>query len=117
MRRHADGGEVLSTLADAHAGGDRIGAALVQALTGAGLDDLPAERRWPMLANIRAARHALSEQVAGDHADARRATTDGGQHPAGDRGRPAGVGAGSASWPRRRSKTPTSPSSSSAAYT
>ena len=64
VQHHADGGEVLSTLADAHAGGDRIGAALVQALTGAGLDDLPAERRWPMLANIRAARHALSEQVA-----------------------------------------------------
>jgi hypothetical protein len=58
------GPQVLSTLADPDAGGDRIDAALAEALTGAGLDEVPAQRRWPMLANIRAARHALSEQVA-----------------------------------------------------
>jgi hypothetical protein len=58
------GPQVLSTLADPDAGGDRIDAALALALTGAGLDEQPAQRRWPMLANIRAARHALSDQVA-----------------------------------------------------
>jgi hypothetical protein len=58
------GGEVLSTLTDDDAGGDRIDADLAVALTGTSLQALPADRRWPTLANIRAARRALSEQVA-----------------------------------------------------
>jgi Hsp70 protein len=58
------GSEVLSTLADPDAGGDRIDTALVHALTGAGPDELPADQRWQTLANTRAARHALSDQVA-----------------------------------------------------
>lgn len=58
------GAEVLSTLADPGAGGDRIDAALLHALTGTGVDQLPAEHRWQLLASTRAARHALSEQVA-----------------------------------------------------
>ncbi|MET8149107.1 Hsp70 family protein [Actinoplanes sp. NPDC049668] len=64
VQHAAGGGEVLSTLADPDAGGDRIDAALIRALTGTDLADLPAEHRWPVLTNVRAARHALSEQVA-----------------------------------------------------
>ena len=64
VRHGPAGGEVLSTLADAEAGGDRLDAAALQSLTRAGLPDLPADARWPMLANLRTARHALSEQVA-----------------------------------------------------
>ena len=60
----AAGPEMLSTLADPDAGGDRIDAALTHALTGADLDEFPAQQRWQMLANIRAARHALTMQVA-----------------------------------------------------
>jgi hypothetical protein len=64
VQQAPDGAEVLSTLADLGAGGDRIDAALLEALTGARLDELPAGHRWAMMANIRAARQALSEQVA-----------------------------------------------------
>ena len=58
------GMEVVSTLADPDAGGDRLDAALAEALIGTNLHDMPVENRWPMLTNLRAARHALSEQVA-----------------------------------------------------
>ncbi|MEU8606661.1 Hsp70 family protein [Actinoplanes sp. NPDC048791] len=64
VQRDEAGGEVVSTLADPDAGGDRLDAALVKTLTAAELHDMPADQRWPMLTNIRAARHALSEQVA-----------------------------------------------------
>jgi hypothetical protein len=64
VQQEAAGMEVVSTLADPDAGGDRLDAALVEAITGTSLEELPAEHRWSMLANIRAARHALSEQVA-----------------------------------------------------
>lgn len=56
--------EVVSTLSDPDAGGDGLDTALIRALTGTTLEDLPAKHRWSMLANMRAARHALSEQVA-----------------------------------------------------
>jgi hypothetical protein len=58
------GGEVLSTLADADAGGDRIDTTLWRSLTGADLQDVPADRRWAMLATLRTTRQALSEQLA-----------------------------------------------------
>lgn len=64
VQEEAAGPEVVSTLSDPDAGGDRLDAVLVRALTGTNLEDMPAEHRWTMLANIRAARHALSEQVA-----------------------------------------------------
>ena len=64
VQQQADGWEVVSTLADPDAGGDGIDTALIRALTGTSVEDLPAEQRWPMLANIRAARQALSDQVA-----------------------------------------------------
>ena len=64
VQRDPGGTEVLSTLADPDAGGDHLDAALIQALTGTDLQDLPAVHRWPMLTNIRAARHALSDQIA-----------------------------------------------------
>jgi len=57
-------GEVISTLADPDAGGDRIDAHLSRRLTGAGIDELAGADRWTMLANVRAGRHALSEQLA-----------------------------------------------------
>ena len=58
------GPQVLSTLADPDAGGDRIDAALARTATGTHLDELPGPARWSMLTHLRAARHALSEQVA-----------------------------------------------------
>jgi hypothetical protein len=58
------GGEVLSTLADADCGGDGIDAALAVAVTGASLDELPGQQRWPTLAGLRAAKHALTEHPA-----------------------------------------------------
>jgi hypothetical protein len=63
--QYTSGGvEVLSTLADPAAGGDRIDASLTVVCTGTDLDDLPAEQRWTTLAAVRAAKHALSEQTA-----------------------------------------------------
>jgi molecular chaperone DnaK (HSP70) len=59
-----DGGEVVSTLADPDAGGDRIDAVLIESLTGAEPATAASARRWTTLANITAARRALSEQVA-----------------------------------------------------
>lgn len=56
--------EVLATLADPAAGGDGIDAALNASLTGVELNELPAGQRWAMLAGLRTARHALSEQAA-----------------------------------------------------
>ncbi|GAA3943177.1 Hsp70 family protein [Actinoplanes auranticolor] len=64
VQRDPAGAEVVSTLADPDAGGDRLDAALVKTLTATDLHDIPAGQRWAMLTNIRAARHALSEQVA-----------------------------------------------------
>ncbi|MFI7543764.1 Hsp70 family protein [Actinoplanes sp. NPDC049599] len=64
VQRDPAGAEVVSTLADPDAGGDRLDAALVTTLTATELHDMPAGQRWPMLINIRTARHALSEQVA-----------------------------------------------------
>jgi hypothetical protein len=64
VQRDPAGGEVVSTLADPDAGGDRLDAALVKTLTATDLHDMPADQRWPMLTSIRTARHALSEQVA-----------------------------------------------------
>jgi hypothetical protein len=64
VQRDPAGAEVVSTLADPDAGGDRLDAALVTTLTATDLHDMPAGQRWAMLTNIRAARHALSEQVA-----------------------------------------------------
>ncbi|MET8147891.1 Hsp70 family protein [Actinoplanes sp. NPDC049668] len=64
VQRDPAGAEVVSTLADPDAGGDRLDTALVKTLTATDLHDMPAEQRWPMLTNIRTARHALSEQVA-----------------------------------------------------
>ncbi|MDT5042201.1 MAG: molecular chaperone HscA, partial [Actinoplanes sp.] len=58
----ADRGQVVSTRDDSNAGGDGLDAALWQVLTGGDLGALPAERRWPQVANVRAARHGLSEQ-------------------------------------------------------
>lgn len=64
--RHTPGAgfEVLATMADADAGGDRIDAALVEALCGVGVDELPADRRWALLASAQAAKHALARQAA-----------------------------------------------------
>ncbi|BCJ51809.1 hypothetical protein Asp14428_32840 [Actinoplanes sp. NBRC 14428] len=64
VQKEAAGLEVVSTLADPDTGGDRIDATLIRTLTGSSVQDQPAEHRWPMLANLRAARHALSEHVA-----------------------------------------------------
>lgn len=65
LRRGTAGVEVLSTLADAGAGGDRMDEALTAALTGqdpaavfAGTGE-----GWLRLASVRAARQALSQQV------------------------------------------------------
>jgi hypothetical protein len=59
-----DGAEVLSTLTDPDAGGDRIDETLIAVLTGTAPDDLPAERRWPLTATVRTARHTLTGQAA-----------------------------------------------------
>jgi hypothetical protein len=64
LQRGPSGFEVLSTLSDRDAGGDRIDAQLIAALTGSSLGDLPAHERWSVLANVRATKQALSEQVA-----------------------------------------------------
>ncbi|GAA3913783.1 hypothetical protein Aau02nite_63470 [Amorphoplanes auranticolor] len=64
VQRDESGGEVVSTLADPDAGGDRLDIALVTTLTATDLHDMPAEQRWAIVTNIRTARHALSEQVA-----------------------------------------------------
>jgi hypothetical protein len=64
LREEPDGYEVLSTLADADAGGDQIDTALAVALLATELNDLPDTDRWATLATLRATRHALSEQVA-----------------------------------------------------
>jgi hypothetical protein len=65
VRRSAGAGfEVLSTLADAGAGGDRIDAVLAEAVLGMGFEDMPASQRWALLSSVRAAKHALAEQPA-----------------------------------------------------
>jgi hypothetical protein len=64
VQRNPSDAEVVSTLADPDAGGDRLDAALIKTLTATDLHDMPPEQRWPMLTNIRTARQALSEQVA-----------------------------------------------------
>jgi hypothetical protein len=56
--------DVLSTLADPDAGGERIDDTLITTLTGTSPDDLPAEQRWPLTATVRTARHALTDQAA-----------------------------------------------------
>ncbi len=56
--------EVLSTLADPDAGGDRIDADLTTGLVGSDLSGLPADQRWTVLADVRATKHALSDQIA-----------------------------------------------------
>jgi hypothetical protein len=60
----AAGMEVLSTLAGPDLGGDCLDAGLVEAATGRGVDDWPAEQRWPLVASVRVAKHALAEQAA-----------------------------------------------------
>ena len=65
LRRDAAGAvEVLSTLADADLGGDRIDAALAEIVTGMNVDELPPEQRWQIVASTRTAKQALAEQVA-----------------------------------------------------
>lgn len=65
LRRDPEGGlEVLSTLADADAGGDRIDAALIEAATGRAVDEWPAGQRWPLVASARVAKSALAAQPA-----------------------------------------------------
>jgi hypothetical protein len=64
VRRGPAGFDVLSTLADPAAGGDRIDTLLATSVTGIDPQDLPGERRWPLLANVRTAKQALSEQIA-----------------------------------------------------
>ncbi|MGX6606176.1 Hsp70 family protein [Micromonosporaceae bacterium Da 78-11] len=65
VRRAYGGGlDVLSTMADAAAGGDSIDTAMAEAILGVSLDDVVAVQRWPLLAGIRAAKHALAEQPA-----------------------------------------------------
>ncbi|XVV10920.1 Hsp70 family protein [Actinoplanes sp. CA-131856] len=58
------GWEVLSTLADADAGGDRIDTALTATLTGSEDEHLPAGQRWMMLAALRTAKQSLTSQPA-----------------------------------------------------
>ncbi|MGA5304583.1 Hsp70 family protein [Nucisporomicrobium flavum] len=64
VQHTAAGYEVLATIADTQAGGDRIDDRLAAAVTGTELEDLPGGQRWLMLATVRATRQALSEQVA-----------------------------------------------------
>lgn len=65
VRRSAGAGfEVLSTLADADAGGDRIDRALIETAVGVGVDELPTEQRWSVLASVRVAKHFLAGQPA-----------------------------------------------------
>jgi actin-like ATPase involved in cell morphogenesis len=64
LRPGPSGFEVLATLHDPDAGGDRIDLQLTSTLTGTSLHDLPAEQRWKTLADVRAAKQALTEQVA-----------------------------------------------------
>ncbi len=64
LRQSGQQVEILSTLDDAQAGGDRIEALLTVALTGTMLEDLPAEQRWNTLAVVRTAQQALPDQVA-----------------------------------------------------
>jgi hypothetical protein len=58
------GFEVLATMRDALVGGDGIDTALVQAVTGSSLEDVPADRRGTVAAAVRAAKHALAGQPA-----------------------------------------------------
>jgi Hsp70 protein len=64
VRQGRDSTEVLSTLEDTAAGGDRIEALLATALSGTPAEDLPAAQRWSTLAVIRTAQQALADQVA-----------------------------------------------------
>lgn len=64
LRQAGSGVEVLATMADTEAGGDRIDAALLEASVGAALEAQPAERRWALLASVRAAKHAMARQPA-----------------------------------------------------
>ncbi|MGK5680200.1 Hsp70 family protein [Actinoplanes sp. URMC 104] len=58
------GWEVLSTLTDPDAGGNRIDAALTAALAGDQLEQLTAGGRWTLVAAIRTAKQALTGQAA-----------------------------------------------------
>jgi actin-like ATPase involved in cell morphogenesis len=64
LRPGPSGFEVLATLQDPDAGGDRIDVELIRALIGTSLADLPAEQRWKVLADVRTAKQALTLQVA-----------------------------------------------------
>ncbi|GIF01594.1 Hsp70 family protein [Paractinoplanes rishiriensis] len=64
LQPRAGGFEVVATMADPDAGGDRIDAALTAAITGTDPDDLPTGTRWATLADVRTAKHALAQQVA-----------------------------------------------------
>ncbi|MCY1141554.1 Hsp70 family protein [Actinoplanes sp. Pm04-4] len=59
-----EGWEVLSTLTDPDAGGDRIDAALTTAVTKAQTGHLTAGQQWTLLAAVRAAKQALTGQAA-----------------------------------------------------
>ncbi|WP_157441523.1 Hsp70 family protein [Actinoplanes awajinensis] len=63
LRQSMQQTDVLATLDDQDAGGDRIDALLTHALTGTALDDLPAAQRWTTLAVLRAAQQALAQQA------------------------------------------------------
>lgn len=56
--------EVVSLLSDSTAGGDQLDTALLAAVTGADLDALPAQQRWPLLAAVRNAKHSLTTYPA-----------------------------------------------------
>lgn len=64
LQQTPHGAEILSTLNDPAAGGDRIDTLLATALTGTSLDDLPTGQRWTTLAVIRTAEQALAYQPA-----------------------------------------------------
>ncbi|GLY96537.1 Hsp70 family protein [Actinoplanes sp. NBRC 103695] len=64
LHQGANGYEVLATVADPRAGGDRIDELLAAATIGAELSEVAGGARWLALANVRTARQALSEQVA-----------------------------------------------------
>ena len=63
LRRGPTGFEVLSTLADPHAGAAAIDDALIAALTGSYPAADPDGSRWTVAATVRAAREALSRQA------------------------------------------------------
>ncbi|GAA4595858.1 hypothetical protein GCM10023107_35550 [Actinoplanes octamycinicus] len=64
LQQNAHGTEVLATLDDPDAGGDRIAALLSTMLTGTTVDDLPEHQRWTTLAMIRTVLPTLIQQPA-----------------------------------------------------